>query len=177
MTLLAPAALAAFAGAAPDHPRLRSALVAAEALAAARIGTASLIRRSVSCAVSVPHFRRRIELPEGPLSDLTAVDLNGESLDPATLAPGPWWLGRAGGFPAGAELSLDYVVGWEAEGTPALPASLHQALLLIAADQLARGPEPSATQSRLGDHAVTWGATANGLPQAADLLLQGWRRP
>lgn len=177
MSVILPAALAAFAGVEPEHQRLAAAIAAAEALAAARIGTASLIRRSVSCRIAVPRFRRRLELPEGPLAELTGASLDGNALDPETLAPGPWWIARTGGFAAGWELEVDYLVGWEEGTEPAPPPGLVQALLLIAADQLVRGPDPAAEASRLGDHAVTRRPGPAGLPREAAALLQAWRRP
>jgi len=175
MPLLSPAALAAFAGVEPEHPRLEAALRAAEALAAAWIGAAGLAARTVEHQLRPPRFRRVLELPEGPLTALLEAELEGALLDPAALTAGPWLLARAAGFRAGRRLRLLYRTGWEVEPGP--PEAVVQALLLAGADQLARGPDPAAVTARLGDLALGHAPGPGGLPREAAALLRPWRRP
>lgn len=175
MSLVNVAALAAFAGVEEGHERLEPALQAAEALAAAWIRSRSLAARQLVRSLRPARFRRTVELPDGPLTELVSAELDGLALVPAELAASPWLVGRSAGFSAGSSLQVSYTAGWASEG-PEPPAEVIQALLLIGADQLARGSDPHATATRLGDYEVS--RTLHGaVPREAEMLLRPWRRP
>ena len=176
MALLEPEELAAFAGVESAHPRLQPAVAAAEALVAAWIGCETLGRRSLSCSLTPPRFRRTLELPQGPLSDLLAVSEAGAALDPADFVRRPWSLARPGGFAAGRRLEVVGTLGWSRDEGPPPPESLRQALLLTAAEQLERTASWVVSE-RLGDHAVTYAEATGVVPATAGSLLRAWRRP
>ena|SRR5690625_580495 len=177
MPLLPKQLLAAFAGLDSADSRLEPALAMAEALVAGWIGAPSLAGRSRSCRLLSPRFRLALELPEGPLTQLLAVREAGVARDPAAFRSGPWFIARAEGFAAGRAFEVTWRLGWSAEEGPALPEALRQALLITAADWLARGPGPRLVSQRLGDYAAAYAAAATALPLEAEALLRPWRRP
>lgn len=178
MSLLTQTELTAFAGVDEGHPRLAAAVASAEALAAAWLGTASLMARQVTCEITPPRRRRLLELPEGPMSEVTGIEIAGTALDPAGFAARPWSLTRPSGFRAGVPVMLTYRAGWgDGPGEVPPPDSLRQALRLIAGSLLARGPDLTQAHARLGAETVIRQLPGQGLPGEARLLLRPWRKP
>jgi len=174
MSLLDAAELAAWLGEPADQPRLSPCLAAAEVLVAARLGAPGLEERSVAVTLTVARERRVVELPEGPLTHLEAVSLDGRDLPLDELATAPWLIARATPFPCGGRLALAYLAGWAAE---ALPEALRRAVLLTAGSLWARGADSETGEARLGDYAVQHGSLHDGLPAPAVALIRPWRRP
>lgn len=175
MSLLSEEELAAFAGVAASHPRLGAALVLSEVLVAAWIGAEELGRRELSWELSVPRFRRILELPQGPASELLSVSEEGEALAVEDFALRPWSLARPDGFRPGRSFQITATLGWARDEEPPLPGPLRQALLLTAAERLERTSSRLLSE-RLGDHAVTY-APPDALPAEVAALVQPWRRP
>jgi len=177
MALLSPEELAVFAGVEVGHPRLVVAIAAAEALVAAAIGSADITRRSFTCRLRPSRFRRTLELPEGPLTELLSVTQEGVPLAPEEVLAAPWFIARQAGFRPGRRLEVTGLLGWSAEEGPPLPEGLRQALLLAAAEVLGRSSSSRVVSERLGDHAVTYARPTSLLPPEAAALLRHWRRP
>ncbi|MFC4353041.1 hypothetical protein ACFOW6_15945 [Fodinicurvata halophila] len=178
MSLLTQAELAAFAGVEAGHPRLEAAAESAEALVAAWLGTASLTARQVTCEIVPPRRRRLLELPEGPLSALSSVEVDGAALAPEGFTARPWAVSRASGFRAGVPVTLSWQSGWgDGPGEVPLPDAIRQALRLVAGSLLGRGADLSREEERLGDQQVTRRLQGQGLPGEARLLLRPWRKP
>jgi len=179
MSLVDISELAAILGSDVDVPGLGDGIEIAELIISALIG-GPIAQRTLTGIKVMPRRRRFwLELPDGPLTELTSVSIGGVT---QTLSnyDASWWavFGPATdpSFWPWDTVTLGYKTGWT---SLTLPAPIRRAVLETAAARRTETGRSGILSERIGDYAVTYTAeeAAAVLPGTAVLLVQPYRRP
>lgn len=176
--------LADWLGVPLDTARLAESLAAAEAMAAAYVGTDTLDETEREETITPPRDRKTLALRFGPLTSLIEVT-HGENVL-AGVQSDHWAIAWSKGFVAGESYVVTYKSGWlpaDSSGNGP-PEAVRTAILMIAAGVHAHGSDGGAKISeRIGDWSASYAQPTNAgggtalIPTDAALLLKQYRRP
>lgn len=141
------------------------ALARAEALVAANLGASTLEAHAVTQEGVV--WGSFVHFQDGPAVQVTSLTVGGIPVTPRR----DYWLVELGSGYAGASYEVTYTAGWTVE---TLPALVRQAILLTARAIAAR-PDPTVKSESMGPVSRSY-ETLDGIPTAAAVLLDPWRR-
>ena len=153
----------------------------AEALISSELG-GSIYERDVISSHYMRYlltFDDVVELPDGPISSMTAMTLDGGAAPYADLILGSWTVRRPDGFSLNQLVGFSYKAGWTAAN---VPFEIKQAIIGVAAELHMR-PRSDLQSESIGDYSYTVKSSNNehggeyALSPRTRLLLRRWKRP
>lgn len=184
MSLVQPATLAARIGVSATDAKLPGAISVSEAQVAAFIGADTIEQTDRTERVRPARDRDTIEISFGPLTSLTTISIEGETVSVSDFTLQPWGIGLVDlskKFAANKTVLLTYKSGWANEA--ALPLNVKEAILIAGGQAFTLDPTGRQKVSEsIGDWSASWQASPDAtslssLSASVTTLLSRYRRP